>query len=134
MAVDARAPFLAVRRLLPVFARQGGGEVVLIGSVDAVKPLAVPAHHAASKAAQRGLAVALAKELGPRNVRVNVVAPGLLDAGLSRDVREDLRQEYLKHAGAKRFGRPGEIAAIVRFLALENTYLTGQTLVADGGL
>lgn len=133
-AVNVRAAFVAVRRVLPAFEAAGGGEVVLLGSVDAVKALPAPAHHAASKAALRGLVTSLAKELGPRGVRLNLVAPGLLEGGLSRAVPEELRREYLKHTGAKRFGRPAEIAALVRFLVVENTYITGQTLVADGGL
>jgi NAD(P)-dependent dehydrogenase (short-subunit alcohol dehydrogenase family) len=133
-AVNVRAAFVAVRRILPAFAAAGGGEVVLLGSVDAVKALPAPAHHAASKAALRGLVTSLAKELGPRGVRLNLVAPGLLEGGLSRAVPEELRREYLKHTGARRFGKPAEIAALVRFLVLENTYITGQTLVADGGL
>ena len=134
MAVNARAVFVAVRRLVPVFERAGGGEVVLIGSVDAVKPVAAPVHHAASKAALRGMTASLAKELGPRNVRVNMVAPGLLEGGLSREVPEELRREYLVHSGARRFGKAAEIATLVRFLAMENTYVTGQALAADGGL
>ncbi len=133
-AVNVRSAFLAARRFITTFDPQRGGEIIAIGSLDVVKPVASPAHHAASKAALHGLVVALAKELGPANVRANMVAPGLLGGGVSRAIPDDLKREYLKHTGPKRFGTPEEIAALVRFLALHNTYLTGQTLLADGGV
>ena len=83
---------------------------------------------------QGALAMALAKELGPRNIRVNVVAPGVLEAGASRLLPDDLRAQYLRHSGSKRLGRLEEIANLCTFLLLDNTYVTGQTIVADGGL
>lgn len=133
LAVTARSAFLAVRRLAPHLAA-GGGDVVLIGSVDAVKPSPVPPHFLAAKAALRGLTVALAKELGPRGVRVNLVAPGVLDGGMAHELPASIRRSYLQHSGMKRIGRLDEAAALVAFLALENTYLSGQTLALDGGL
>ena len=87
----------------------------------------------ASKAALGGVARALAKELGPHDIRVNVVAPGILESGASALVPEDVRREYVKHSNAKRLGRHEEIAELVAWLALSNTYVTGRTLVADGG-
>jgi NAD(P)-dependent dehydrogenase (short-subunit alcohol dehydrogenase family) len=133
-AVNVRSAFVALRRLAPIFERGGGGRVVLVGAVDAVKPTASPVHHVASKAALRGLAMAAAKELGPKNVRVNVVAPGLLEGGVARAVSEHLQSEYVKHSAMKRRGRASEIAAIVAFFALDDTYVTGQTIAVDGGL
>jgi NAD(P)-dependent dehydrogenase (short-subunit alcohol dehydrogenase family) len=65
---------------------------------------------------------------------VNSVAPGVLEAGLSGQLPEELRREYLKHCGLKRLGRIEEVASLVAWLATENTLVTGQTMVLDGAL
>jgi 3-oxoacyl-[acyl-carrier protein] reductase len=135
MAVNVRSVFLACQRAvrhLP--AGQGGANFVLVGSVDSEKPLPAPPHYVASRGALRGLAMGLTKELGPRNVRVNVVAPGLLEAGMSRAVPAELQREYLKHSALKRLGKLDEVAALVAWLAVENTYVTGRTIAVDGAL
>ena len=132
MAVNVRSVFLACQRAVRHL--QGGANFVLVGSVDSEKPLPAPPHYVASRGALRGLAMGLTKELGPRNVRVNVVAPGLLDAGMSRAVPPELQREYLKHSALKRLGRLDEVASLVAWLAAENTYVTGRTIAVDGAL
>ncbi len=129
-AVNVKSAFFACRELAENFA----GNIVLIGSIDGTKQVPAPAAYAASKGALSALARALAKELGPKQVRVNVVAPGVLEAGSSCTLPPALRAEYIKHCGLRRLGRLDEIASLVSYLVLENTYLTGQTLVVDGGL
>ena len=131
--VNARGAFFAVRRLGALM-RGSGGNIVLVGSIDGVKPAPSPVHYAASKAALTGMAKAMAKELGPHNIRVNIVAPGVLDGGLSRVLPDDLRAQYLKHCGLKRLGRLEEVANVVAWLAVENTLVTAQTIVVDGAL
>ena len=86
--VNAKGSFFAVRRRRRPDAGSHGGNIVLLGSIDGVKPAPSPVHYAASKAALSGMAEAMAKELGPRNIRVNSVAPGVLDDGLSRTLPE----------------------------------------------
>ena len=131
--VNARSAFFAVRRLAALM-RAEGGNIVLLGSIDGVKPAPSPVHYAASKAALSGMAKAMAKELGPYNIRVNTIAPGVLDGGLSRALPGDLRSEYLKHCGLKRLGRLEEVANLAAWLATENTLITAQTIVVDGAL
>ena len=132
--VNARSSFFAVRHLGRLMRGNGGGNIVLLGSIDGVKPAPSPVHYAASKAALSGMVKAMAKELGPYNIRVNTVAPGVLDGGLSRVLPDDLRREYLKHCGLKRLGRLEEVAQLVAWLAMENTLITAQTIVVDGAL
>jgi len=108
--------------------------VVLMGSIDALRSVPAPVHYASSKGALRAMTLALSKELGPAGVKINMVAPGLLEAGLSRTMPDDLRAQYLKHCGLRRMGRLEEIASLVTHLALENTYMTGQALTVDGAL
>lgn len=134
MAVNAKSAFLAARQALKFLRNASGGNIVLTGSIDGIKLVPAPIHYAASKAALSGLARSMAKEFGKCNIRVNLVAPGVMEAGLSRSLPENLLAEYRKHCGLKRVGRLDEIASVIAWLALENTYVTGQTLVVDGAL
>jgi NAD(P)-dependent dehydrogenase (short-subunit alcohol dehydrogenase family) len=132
--INTKGTFFAVRRVASHMRRNNGGNIVLIGSIDGVKPVPAPVHYAASKGALAGMTAAMAKELGKDGIRVNLVAPGILEDGMSRVLPEDLRGEYLKHCGLKRFGRMDEIAVWATWLALKNTYITGQTILVDGAL
>jgi len=134
LAVNARSTFFAVRRVTDVMRGHGGGNVVVVGSIDGVKPVPAPVHYAASKGALGGMTAALAKELGPHNIRVNLVAPGIMEGGISRVLDAALMKEYLKHCGLRRLGRLGEVASVVAWLARHNTYVTGRTIVVDGAL
>jgi 3-oxoacyl-[acyl-carrier protein] reductase len=132
--VNARSTFFAVRRVTAVMRGHGGGNVVVVGSIDGVKPVPAPVHYAASKGALGGMIAALAKELGPDNVRVNMVAPGIMEDGISRVLDDALMKEYLKHCGLRRLGRLGEVASVIAWLARHNTYVTGRTILVDGAL
>lgn len=134
LAVNVKSALFACKHVVPMLSSRGGGNIVLVGSIDGVKTLPAPVPYAMSKAALRGLAQALAKEVGNAGVRVNVVAPGVLESGASRTLPDDLRRQYLKHCAARRLGRHDEAAAVVAWFALDNTYVTAQTVVVDGGL
>lgn len=129
IAVNVKSALIAARA-----AKIEGGNIVFVGSIGGGKSIPAPAPYAASKAALSGLASALAKELGPRRTLVNVVAPGLLESGVSSLVPERLRREYVKHNARKRLGELSEVANLIAFLALENTYVTGRTIAVDGGM
>jgi 3-oxoacyl-[acyl-carrier protein] reductase len=133
MAINVKSAFVAARSLLPHFGAEGGN-VLLFGSVDGIKPVPTPVPYAASKAAGRGLVLSLAKALGKHRICVNMVAPGVLEAGASRTLPDDLRAEYLRHAGLRRVGKVSEVTGLATWLALENTYVTGQVILVDGGL
>jgi 3-oxoacyl-[acyl-carrier protein] reductase len=134
IAVNTKPSFFAVRRASQHMRQHGGGNIVLLGSIDGVKTMPSPVHYAASKGALAAMVTAMAKELGPDNIRINSVAPGIVERGLSASIPDDLRNEYLKHCGMKRLGRVEEIAGLVTWLATENTFVSGQTMVVDGGL
>jgi NAD(P)-dependent dehydrogenase (short-subunit alcohol dehydrogenase family) len=134
-AVNVKGAFFACREVVARMRAAGaGGELVLVGSIDGAKPVPTPAHYAASKAALRGMAQAMAKEFGRDGIRVNVLAPGLLDGGIARSLAPELVAEYLKHCALRRAGRLPEVAQVAAWLALENTYVTGQTILVDGAL
>jgi NAD(P)-dependent dehydrogenase (short-subunit alcohol dehydrogenase family) len=133
MAVNVRSAFFACQALAPSFGA-GGGNIVLLGSIDGIKPVPSPTPYAVSKAALHGMVLSLAKALGGRQIRVNLVAPGILDEGVSRTLPADLRDEYLRHAGLRRFGAVSEVTGVASWFALHNRYVTGQTIILDGGL
>jgi NAD(P)-dependent dehydrogenase (short-subunit alcohol dehydrogenase family) len=133
MAVNVRSAFFAVKRLLPSLT-EAKGNIVLMGSIDGLRSVPAPVHYGSSKGALRSMVLALSKELGPAGIKVNMVAPGVLEGGLSRTMPEDLKAEFFKHVGLRRTGRMAEIAAIIAHLALENTYMTGQAIMVDGAL
>jgi 3-oxoacyl-[acyl-carrier protein] reductase len=132
LAINVKSAYFAVTRAQELMT--GGGNIVLLGSVDGEKSVPSAPPYATSKAALSGMARALAKVLGPKKIRINVVAPGILEGGASAVVPERIRTEYLKHSNAKRYGTTAEVARTVAFLALENTYVTGKTMILDGGL
>ena len=133
MAVNVRSAFFAIKRLLAPLT-EARGNIVLMGSTDGLRSVPAPVHYGSSKGALRSMVLALSKELGPSGIKVNMVAPGLLEGGLSRLMPDDLRAEFFKHCGLRRTGRMAEIAEIIAHLALENTYMTGQAIMVDGAL
>ena len=91
--------------------------------------------YVSSKAGLIGLTKAMAKELAPRNITVNAVTPGFIDTEMTAALTEELKTEYQKVIPLNRFGKPGEVAALVRFLASdEAAYITGQIVGINGGM
>lgn len=119
------------QRALPLL--RTGSSVIYIGSRVATVGIPLRAHYTAAKAGLIGLARSLAKELGPRGVRVNVVAPGPVETG--EPVPPEVRRRYEHLIALGRLGRPPEIAAVVRFLAGdEASFISGETIHVDGGI
>ena len=133
MAVNVRSAFFACQQALPLL-RSSGGNIVLTGSIDSVKSVPSPVHYAASKGALEGMVKSMSKEFGPDKVCANVVAPGVMEAGLSRMLPANLKEDYNQFCALQRPARPPEIASVIAWLALENTYVTGQTWLVDGAL
>jgi len=121
--------FSVTSRVLPLMSR--GGSVVLIGSKAATVGVPDRVHYTASKAALTGLCRSLCKELGPDGIRVNVVAPGIID---TQDLGPEATERYRRIISLGRLGTAREIATVVAFLASDlASYLTGETINVDGG-
>ena len=108
------------------------GSIVSMSSVVGVHGNAGQANYSASKAGLIGLTKTLAKEFGSRNIRVNAVAPGFIQTDMTKDLANT--DEYMKFIPLKRMGTPEDVAEVVKFLALDATYVTGQVLEVSGGL
>jgi 3-oxoacyl-[acyl-carrier protein] reductase len=91
--------------------------------------------YAASKAGVIGMTLAAAKELAPKNIRVNAVAPGFIDTDMTRNLPPDKRQQRLAGIRMNRMGTAEEVAQVIAFLASDMaSYVTGQVLGVDGGM
>ena len=110
------------------------GSLVLVAALDGILPVPAPAHYAASQAALWGLTQALAKELAPQGILVNLAVLGVLDSGISSNLAPRLRANYQRYAAIGRTGTCAEAAHALRWLALENTYMNGAQLPISGGL
>ncbi|HET7365678.1 MAG TPA: SDR family oxidoreductase [Burkholderiales bacterium] len=122
---------------LPTMASQGGGSFTLVGSIGGLLANTVIGAYGVSKAAGHHLVRNLAAEWGPKNVRVNAIAPGLIKTDFARALWEDeaRRGERIAATPLKRLGEPRDIAGIAVFLASDAAaFITGQCIVADGGV
>lgn len=136
MGTNVRSTFQLCNMVLPGMAEAGGGSVVILSSIAAIRGNAVIGAYGISKAAEASLARNLAVEWGPKNIRVNALAPGLIKTDFARALWED--PVRLKRAEnqtpLRRIGDPIDIAGTALFLASDAAaYMTGQTIVADGG-
>lgn len=115
--------------------RQRYGRIIQIGSVVGLAGNAGQANYAAAKAGLVGLTKALSKELGSRNITVNLVAPGFIATDMTAGLSPELMERALAQVSLGRLGTPEDVAAAVAFLASDDAaYITGQVLSVDGGL
>jgi 3-oxoacyl-[acyl-carrier protein] reductase len=127
--------FRVVKRATKLMMRARKGRVVLISSVVGLSGSPGQANYAASKAGLVGFARSLARELGPRNITVNVVAPGFVDTDMTAVLSDERRAEIVAGVPLGRYASPAEIASTVRFLSSdEAAYITGAVIPVDGGL
>ena len=115
--------------------KRRSGSIVNISSIVGVHGNPGQTNYSASKAGIIGFTKALARELGNRGVRANVVAPGYVDTRLTQVIAEEMKELMLANTPLGRFGSPEDIAGAVRFLCSEQaSFITGEVLLVDGGL
>ncbi len=135
MDINVKGTFLATRAAVRGMMRRKSGSILNIGSLAGLRMIEAPIHYAASKAATKGFTESLAKEIARYNIRVNCLAPGLLEDGVGRNLPEHRLKEYLKHVSLHRVGKLDEVAGLAAFLSSDrNSYMTGTTVLMDGGL
>ena len=136
MGANVRSNFWVCNMVLPQMAARGGGSVIIISSIGGLRGSAQLGLYAISKAADMQLARNICVEWGPKNIRANAIAPGLVRTDFARALWEDpvLYRKRTKDTPLQRIGEPDEIAGAAVFLASKaGSFVTGQTLVIDGG-
>ena len=125
--------FYVTRKLLPkMMQRKHGGRIVNMSSLSGLKGMQGQANYSAAKAALIGATKALALETAQRGVTVNAVAPGFIETDMTKGLPQD---ELKQLVPMKRFGRPEEVAALVKFLISDSAaYITGEVISINGGL
>ena len=129
------AAFYTCRAVARSMMRRRSGAIVNVSSVVGLHGNPGQTNYSASKAGVIGFTKALARELGQRGVRANVVAPGYISTRLTDEIPEEMRQLMLRNTPLQRFGDPEDVAGAVRFLCSdEASFITGEVLLVDGGL
>ena len=135
IGTNLRGTFLVCKAFVRAMAKARGGRIVNIGSVVGITGNAGQVNYAASKAGLVGLSKSLAQELAGRGVTVNVIAPGFIETDMTSSLGADVQDAMRKQIPLARFGRPEDIAQATVFLCSDAaSYVTGQTLVVDGGM
>src|SRR5580693_4661949 len=134
--INLKSAFRLIRRVAPGMCERGSGSIVNVASISGLRPQYYGLLYSMTKAALIMMTQSYALELGPKGVRVNAIAPGVIQTALSEYFWKDdaRREEFIEHQPVRHLGQPAEIAEVALLLASDgSSYLTGQTLVVDGG-
>ena len=132
---NLRSAWLCCRAASRPMMKQRGGRIINITSVVGISGNGGQTSYAASKAGLIGLTKSLAKELAPRGITVNAVAPGFIETDMTSELSEALKETAIEHIPLKRMGTAEDVAHAVAFLSGERAgYITGQVVVVDGGM
>ncbi|MCR5326206.1 MAG: SDR family oxidoreductase [Bacteroidales bacterium] len=135
IANNLKSAFNYTKAVSGIMARQRSGSIIFMGSSAGLHGNIGQTNYAASKGGLVGLAKSVAKELGSRGVRANVLAPGFIDAGLLESLSDKVKEYWLNYIPLHRWGTKEEVAGAALFLASDlSTYVTGQVLDCCGGL
>lgn len=133
LATSLDGAYNTIAPAVPAMQTSGFGRIVVISSVIGITGFPGDVAYSSAKAGLFGLVRSLAKELGDDGITVNAVAPGLIDTEMIGDIPERGRQFMLRRTAIRRLGTPDEVADGVLYLVCSGAYVTGQTLVIDGG-
>lgn len=135
LRVNLKSVFNMTKAVQKVMLKQKHGSIINISSVVGVSGNAGQANYAASKAGIIGFSKSVAKELGARNIRTNVVAPGFIETEMTEKLSEEVRKSWAEQIPLRRVGTPEDVARVVLFLASElSDYVNGQVINVCGGM
>jgi len=135
LSTNLTGAFLAVQQVLQGMMKERWGRIINISSIVGETGNPGQANYVASKAGLIGLTKSLAQEIASRNITVNAIAPGFIDTDMTAALSDQLKENMLAHIPLKRFGKPEDVAAAVKFLASEEAgYITGAVLNVNGGM
>ena len=132
-AVNVRAPYFLVQQFLPILGN--GSNIIFLSSLGARAAVGTLSAYASTKGAVNTLVKYFAALLGPRGIRVNAVAPGVIDTDMSHFTKtEEGRTAVMGMQTLKRIGQPDDVASVIAFLASDEArWITGDTIAVDGG-
>jgi NAD(P)-dependent dehydrogenase (short-subunit alcohol dehydrogenase family) len=134
LRINLSSAFYLLHGATPLLRQSRGGSIVLMSSINGERGKFGQANYAASKAGLIGLGRTAARELGRFGIRVNIVAPGLIDSPMTADLPPEVREEAIAQTALGRSGTPGDVARAVLFLCSDlSRHITGQVLRVDGG-
>ena len=134
IGVNLSGAFYLSRAVLPDMISRKSGSIINISSMWGQVGASCEVHYSAAKAGLIGLTKALAKEVGPSGIRVNCIAPGVIDTEMNAVLQEDDRRALIEETPLMRLGTPADVAAAALFLAGEGaSFITGQVLGVNGG-
>jgi 3-oxoacyl-[acyl-carrier protein] reductase len=135
MDTNLKSAFNFIHACTPVMARQRSGSVINMSSVVGVAGNAGQCNYSASKAGLIGLTKSFAKEMGPRGIRSNCIAPGFIATDMTDALPQAMREELQKQIPLRRGGTPEDVASVALFLASDmSSYVTGQVVNCCGGM
>ena len=135
IGTNLKSAFNFIHAVTPIMARQRSGNIINMSSVVGVSGNAGQCNYSASKAGLIGLSKSIAKEMGPRGIRSNCIAPGFIATDMTEALPENLRQEWEKQIPLRRAGQPEDVAKVALFLASDlSSYVTGQVINCCGGM
>ena len=135
LTVNLKSAFNFIHAVVPVMARQKGGSIINMSSVVGVSGNAGQCNYSASKAGMIGLAKSIAKEMGPRGIRANAIAPGFIMTEMTDKLPDEVKEGWYKQIPLRRGGTPEDVANVATFLASDlSSYVTGQVIHCCGGM
>lgn len=135
IGTNLKSAFNFIHAITPIMARQRSGSIINMSSVVGVSGNAGQCNYSASKAGLIGLSKSIAKEMGPRGIRSNCIAPGFIATDMTEALPENIRQEWEKQIPLRRGGQPEDVAKVALFLASDlSSYVTGQVINCCGGM
>jgi 3-oxoacyl-[acyl-carrier protein] reductase len=135
LSTNLTGAFLAIQQVMHGMMKERWGRIINISSIVGETGNPGQSNYVASKAGLIGLTKSLAQEIASRNITVNAIAPGFIETDMTAVLSDELKQNLLGHIPLKRFGKPEDVAAAVKFLASEEAgYITGAVLNVNGGM
>lgn len=135
LSVNLKSAFNFIHAVVPVMARQRSGSIINMSSVVGVSGNAGQCNYSASKAGMIGLAKSIAKEMGPRGIRANCIAPGFIITDMTAKLSDEIKEGWYKQIPLRRGGTPEDVANVALFLASDlSSYVSGQVIHCCGAM